>query len=110
NAAGSALVYSTYFGGNHWDVAEGIAVDTSGNAYITGLTLSTDFPVVNAVQPAIDPTMCSPTYRCGDAFLIKIDSTGSTIVYSTYLGGSGIDRGVDVKVDSSGAAYVIGDT
>ncbi|MGB2715717.1 MAG: SBBP repeat-containing protein [Vicinamibacterales bacterium] len=110
NAAGSALVYSTYFGGNHHDIPEGIAVDASGNAYVTGLTRSSDFPVVNAVQSIIDPTECSPGVRCGDAFLTKINAAGSGFVYSTYLGGNERDRGNDVEVDAFGAAYLVGDT
>jgi hypothetical protein len=110
NAAGSALVYSTYFGGNHHDIPEGIAVDSSGNAYVTGLTRSTDFPTVDAVQATIDPTECLPGLRCGDAFLTKINAAGSGFVYSTYLGGSERDRGNDVEVDAFGAAYIVGDT
>jgi hypothetical protein len=110
NAAGSALVYSTYFGGNHHDVPEGIAVDSSGNAYVTGLTRSTDFPTVNALQATIDPTECLPGLRCGDAFLTKINAAGSGYVYSTYLGGNERDRGNDIRVDAFGAAYIVGDT
>jgi hypothetical protein len=110
NASGSALVYSTYFGGNHHDIPEGIAVDPSGNAYVTGLTRSTDFPTVNALQGTIDPTECLPGLRCGDAFLTKINAAGSAFVYSTYLGGNERDRGNDVDVDAFGAAYIVGDT
>jgi hypothetical protein len=110
NAAGSALVYSTYFGGNLFDIPEGIAVDSSGSAYVTGMTGSSDFPIVNAVQSTIDPTECQPGVRCGDAFLTKINPAGSAFVYSTYLGGSNKDRGADVEVDAFGAAYVVGDT
>ena len=110
NATGSALVYSTYFGGNHHDIPEGIAVDSAGNAYVTGLTRSTDFPIVNAFQTAIDPTECLPGLRCGDAFLTKINATGSDFVYSTYLGGNERDRGNDVEVDAFGSAYIVGDT
>ena len=109
NAAGSALVYSTYFGGNHNDVPHGIAVDASGSAYVTGLTRSSNFPAVNAVQAALDGATCAGI-PCGDAFLTKINAAGSAFVYSTFLGGSDRDRGADVEVDSSGAAYVIGDT
>jgi hypothetical protein len=110
NAGGSALVYSTYFGGNLFDIPEGIAVDGSGSAYVTGMTGSSDFPIVNAVQATIDPAECSPGVRCGDAFLTKINPAGSAFVYSTYLGGSNKDRGTDVEVDAFGAAYVVGDT
>jgi hypothetical protein len=110
NASGSALVYSTYFGGNSHDIPEGIAVDASGNAYVTGLTRSSDFPTVNAFQSTLDATECLPAFPCGDAFLTKINAAGSGFVYSTYLGGNERDRGNDVEVDAFGAAYVVGDT
>lgn len=110
NASGSALVYSTYFGGNNHDIPEGIAVDSAGNAYVTGLTRSSDFPTVNAFQSTLDPTECFPAFPCGDAFLTKINAAGSAFVYSTYLGGNERDRGNDVEVDAFGAAYVVGDT
>jgi hypothetical protein len=110
NATGSVLVYSTYFGGNDADIPQGIAVDASGSVYLTGLTRSSNFPTVGAVQAVIDPTECSPGVRCGDAFLTKINAAGSAFVYSTYLGGSNKDRGNDLEVDAFGAAYVVGDT
>ena len=110
NAAGSALVYSTYFGGNNFDVTTGIAVDSSGSAYLTGMTGSSNFPTVNPVQPALDPAECFPGRPCGDAFLTKINPAGSAYAYSTYLGGSGQDRGTDVEVDAFGVAHVAGDT
>ena len=110
NASGSALVYSTYFGGNHHDIPEGIAVDSSGNAYVTGLTRSSDFPIVNPVQGTLDPTECLPSLPCGDAFLTKINAAGSGFVYSTYVGGNERDRGNDIEVDAFGAAYIVGDT
>ncbi|WP_285578846.1 SBBP repeat-containing protein [Actinoallomurus iriomotensis] len=96
------LVYSTYLGGTGFDESIGIALDSSGNAYVTGDTASTNFPISRAVQP-----------RSGggtDAFVTKLDSTGTGLVYSTYLGGSGDDDGVGIAVDSSGNAYVTGDT
>jgi len=102
NAAGSALVYSTYLGGSSPDYGHGIAVDSSGNAYVTGITSSTSFPVVNAIQPT------SGGGR--DAFVAEVNAAGSALVYSTYLGGSSDDVGSGIAVDSSGNAYVTGAT
>jgi hypothetical protein len=102
NASGSALVYSTYLGGTTSDGGNGIAVDASGNAYVTGFTSSVDFPLMNPVQPAKG--------ALGDAFLAKLNPAGSALVYSTYLGGNGDDVGSGVAVDSAGHAYVIGKT
>ncbi|MEP7289163.1 MAG: SBBP repeat-containing protein [Chloroflexota bacterium] len=102
NAAGSALVYSTYLGGNGFDVGKGIAVDSSGNAYVTGYTYSTNFPTANAFQIA--------NSGGDDAFVTKLNAAGSALVYSTYLGGTGNDEGNGIAVDSSGNAYVTGYT
>jgi Beta-propeller repeat len=102
NPSGSALVYSTYLGGSGGDTGFGIAVDSAGNAYVTGYTGSTDFPTMNALQP---------TYAGShDAFVAKINAVGSALVYSTYLGGSGQEIGFGIIVDSAGNAYVTGDT
>jgi Beta-propeller repeat len=102
NADGSALVYSTYLGGRDFDSGRGIAVDSVGNAYVTGQTTSTDFPTANALQP---------TRNGGsDAFVAKINASGSALVYSTYLGGSDGEGGSGIAVDSAGHAYVTGDT
>jgi hypothetical protein len=102
NASGSALVYSTYLGGSGLDSGDSIAVDSSGNAYVTGETSSTDFPTVNAIQPT--------NHGSDDAFVTKINADGSALVYSTYLGGSGEDWGPGIAVDSFGTAYVTGYT
>jgi len=100
--AGSALVYSTYLGGGRNDQGNGIAVDSSGNAYITGFTISIDFPTLKPLQAVL---------RGGfDAFVSKINSTGSALVYSTYVGGSADDSGNGIAVDQSGSAYVTGST
>jgi hypothetical protein len=103
DATGSALVYSTYLGGSGYDQGYGIAVDSSGKAYVTGQTASTDFPTVNPLQPA---------YGGGayDAFVAELTSTGSALVYATYLGGSDYDFGHGIAVDSSGNAYIAGQT
>jgi len=112
NATGSALVYSARFGGNFDDFGRAIALDGAGNAYITGWTVclapTCTYPTVNAVQPK---------YAGGyqDAFVTKINSVGSALVYSTYLGGGAIingdtDWGEGIAVDSAGSAYVTGYT
>jgi hypothetical protein len=102
NAAGSALLYSTYLGGSGVDKATGVVIDSAGNAYITGYTLSTDFPTANAIQPT--------SAGQSDAFVTKINATGSALLYSTYLGGSDSDWGQGIAVDSASNAYVIGST
>jgi hypothetical protein len=100
NAAGSALVYSTYLGGSGEEGGSGIAVDSSGNAYVTGYTGSSNFPTANALQAS--------NRGSNDAFVTKLNATGSALVYSTYLGGSGSDEGWGIAVDSSGSVYVTG--
>jgi len=102
NAVGSALVYSTYLGGSNADVSKGIAVDGSGNAYVTGYTLSTDFPTASPLQ--------AKNHGGYDAFAFKLNAAGSALVYSTYLGGSGTDIAVGIAVDRSGNAYLTGYT
>jgi hypothetical protein len=97
------LLYSTYLGGSGTDYGFAIAVDGSGNAYVTGRTNSTNFPKMNPLQPI---------YGGGDwdAFVAKINPTGSALVYSTYLGGSSFDASQGIAVDNAGNAYVTGST
>jgi Beta-propeller repeat len=104
NASGSAVVYSTYLGGNNEEYGYGIAVDSTGSAYVTGSTFSTNFPTVNAVQGSKGSLF---TY---DAFVAKLSPAGSALVYSTYLGGGSDDQGYAIAVDSAGNAYVTGTT
>ncbi|MFL0499071.1 DUF7948 domain-containing protein, partial [Priestia megaterium] len=100
---GSTLTYSTYLGGTSFDTGSGIAVDTGGNAYVTGSTQSADFPTT--------PGAFNPTFNgAADAFVTKLDSTGSTLIYSTYLGGTDFDQGFSIAVDAGGNAYVTGFT
>lgn len=103
NAAGTALFYSTYVGGNGGDMANGLAVDSSGNAYVTGSTGSANFPVT--------PGAFQTAYAGGtDAFVTKLNATGDALVYSTYLGGSQSESATSIAVDASGSAYVTGET
>jgi hypothetical protein len=108
NPSGSALVYSTYLGGSGQDVGFGIAVDSVGNAYITGTTYSTDFPTMNPLQPNCGDG--GGTCEAGDAFVAELNPAGSALVYSTYLGGYYNDQAYGIAVDGSGNAYVTGDT
>jgi hypothetical protein len=107
---GSTLVYSTYLGGSSEDLGSGIAVDSSGNAYVTGSTASTNFPLMNALQSTPPPPGISPSGLVLNAFVTKIDASGSALVYSTYLGGSNSALAFGIAVDSSGDAYVTGYT
>jgi len=107
NATGTALVYSTYLGGTGIeDVGKAIALDSSGNAYITGLTYSANFPITTgAFQTHFGGN--ASTYT---AFVTKLNANGTALLYSTYLGGSGLDTGYGVTVDSSGSAFITGET
>jgi hypothetical protein len=103
NPTGTALVYSTYLGGDEADSPDDITVDSSGNAYVTGVTYSTNFPTTaNALQ--------SVKSGISDAFVTKLSPTGTELVFSTCLGGSGDDEGVSIKVDASNSVYVAGVT
>jgi len=102
NPAGNALVYSTYLSGNDQDVCTGIGVDGAGNAYVTGATLSRDFPTLNAFQQNMRGS--------GDAFVTKLSADGSKLLYSTYMGGSGSELSLGIAVDSTGNVYLAGAT
>ena len=95
--------YSTHLGGTSNDFAIDIAVDRQGNAYLTGQTISPDFPVA---EGAPDPVHGG----AADAFVAKLDPSGSKLVYATYLGGSGAEAGLSIAVDDDGLAYVSGGT
>ncbi len=98
-SSGASLAYSTYLGGNAFEIGWSIDVDDSGHAYVTGLTQSSDFPTQDEYQ----------TDQPGDdAFVSKLSSDGGSLVYSTILGGSGSDIGYGISVDARGSAYVTG--
>ncbi|MBI3666576.1 MAG: SBBP repeat-containing protein [Acidobacteria bacterium] len=106
------LVYSTYLGGSGNDEGLGIAVDAAGNAYVVGVTSSTNFPTMpGVVQPAFRGGGSLVTgFPNGDAFVTKLNPTGTALVYSTYLGGSDDDIGSAIAVDAAGNAYITGET
>ncbi len=101
NPTGSSLVYSTFLGGAQADFGWGIAVDSSNNAYVSGSTNSGNFPTT----PGAFDTSLNGAY---DAFISKLDSTGSNLLYSTFLGGTGGDGGRGIVLDNSGNVYLTG--
>ncbi|MEW6731971.1 MAG: SBBP repeat-containing protein [Acidobacteriota bacterium] len=102
SAAGNTIVYSTYLGGTSEDRATALGVDTVGNAYVAGITGSSNFPVKNPLQGT----------RVGgiDGFIAKLNPTGNMFIYSTFLGGSSTDEILDLVVDTAGNVYIVGDT
>src|SRR5262249_37756787 len=102
NPTGSALVYSTYLGGSGADGGRGIAVDGSGNAYVTGFTRSSNFPTTGAAFQPFGGDL--------DAFVTMLNASGSALIYSTYLGGSRSDGGRGRALDGSDNAYITGFT
>src|ERR1039458_5468936 len=104
-ANGSSLIYSTYVGGNATDIAYGIAVDASGDAFVDGTTTSTDFPTTSGVfQKTLAPGAAA------NAFVFELNPTGSSLTYCTYVGGGGSDTALGIALDGSGNAYIVGQT
>jgi uncharacterized protein (TIGR03437 family) len=120
NPAGNKLLYSTYLGGRMDDIAFGIAIDSTGAAYVTGATLSQDFPLSQGApqsrmkgyggEPTARPCCNGPVWDPGDAFITKLDPTGSKVVFSTYLGGSLDEVAYTIALDPSNNVYVGGCT
>jgi hypothetical protein len=102
DAAGSALVYSTYYGGTADERGNSIAVNAAGEAFVTGQSFSIDLPTVSAFQPGFRGIQ--------DTFVIRLNSSGSALVYATYYGGSGDENGEHIVLDSSDVAYITGMT
>lgn len=107
NASAGSIVYASYLGGINSDFGFGIAVDTNQNAYVTGSTLSINFPTTTGAFQRVC-NGCAAGFE--DAFVTKVGATGSTLVYSTYIGGSGQDDGMAIAVGRTGLAYVTGST
>jgi len=101
NGTGTALVYSTYLGGDYSEQALGIAVDSAGSAYVAGFTESANFPTT----PGAFQTTLAGT---DNGFVTKLNPNGSGLIYSTYLGGNGVDQAFALAVDSTGSAHVTG--
>ncbi len=104
NATGSGLVYSTFLGGSSTDEATGIAVNSANEAFVTGLTSSADFPTTAGSYDT------SHNGGGNDAFVTRLNATGTALVYSTFLGGSGVDQGYGIAVNSANEAFVTGYT
>ena len=102
NSTGSALLYATYIGGKATDKGAAIAVDSSGQAYVTGSTSSSNFPLVSSNRAVIGGSTT--------AFALKLNAAGNALLYSGYLGGTSYDTGNAITVDSGGHAYIAGDT
>ncbi len=102
---GASLVFSTYLGGTGLDTIAAIALDSSNNVVLAGTTKSTDFPVVNALEPTLTGTAGN-----SDAFVAKLKADGSGLVFSTYFGGTGVDGATGVAVSSTGNIWVSGGT
>jgi hypothetical protein len=107
NAAGNGFIYSSYLAGSGFTEGFGIAADSAGNAYVTGVTISSDFPRVNQIAG-----ICSGTCGTGssDGFVTKISAQGASVAYSSFFGGSGFDIGFAIAVDGAGNAYLTGTT
>ncbi|MFX1534705.1 MAG: SBBP repeat-containing protein, partial [Promethearchaeota archaeon] len=102
NGTGNGLIFSTFIGGTGIDIANGITLDAEGNSYITGSTTSSDFPIYDTYNSTYGGN--------GDVFITKLNITGTGLVFSTYLGGSGIDGGWCVALDTYNNTYVTGST
>ncbi len=96
------LIYSTYIGGTGYDVSKGIRVDSNNNIYISGFTASTDFPIQNPFQASAKGSY--------DAIVLKLNPTGNSLIYSTYLGGSDNDTSIGIALDSGGNIVIVGST
>jgi hypothetical protein len=103
NPTGSALIFSTYLGGNNVDKALGVALDSAGGVFVTGSTSSSNFPVVGGPQSTYGGSTT-------DAFVTELNAAGASLVYSTYLGGVANEQGNGIAVDAAGNTYVVGTT
>ena len=115
NNNGSDLIYSTFIGGDYDDAASSIVIDETGNAYITGVTGSLNFPTTPGVfdETANCEWICDPEgYQCyrSDVFVLKLNSNGSALIYSTLMGGAADQSGSSIAIDAAHNAYITGYT
>ncbi|HVN80326.1 MAG TPA: SBBP repeat-containing protein, partial [Terriglobia bacterium] len=111
NPEGNGLIYSTYLGGNRDDIGTSLALDSSGNAYLTGSTTSTNFPTKSAIFPTLrDGGENCHRGQVGDAFVTELNPSGNALIYSTYLGGGCGDLGAGIAIDGARNVYVTGTT
>jgi len=104
NQTGSSIIFSTFVGGSQQEVGYSIALDISGNTYTTGWTSSLNFPTTSG---AFQPTFGGASF---DGFIIKLNPTGSALIYSTFIGGNYVDYGTSISADANGNAFVTGNT
>ena len=102
SANGKKILYSSSLGGSNYESVKDIAIDSTGAAYITGVTYSEDFPTLNPYQKILKGE--------SDAFISKLSPNGKRLLYSTYLGGSSYDRGTGIAIDAQGIIYEVGET
>jgi len=100
SAEGNSLVFSTFLGGSEYETLGNLVLDKAGSIFITGFTHSSNFPVKNAYDSSYNGK--------SDAFLVKLEPLGRSLIYSTFLGGSKYDVGADIAVDDNGSAYLTG--
>jgi hypothetical protein len=103
NSTGSNLIYSTFIGGSSNERGNSIAIDDTGNAYITGFTASTDYDITSGAFQTTNAGL-------SDVFVTQLNNTGTGLIYSTYIGGSGFEEGYGIAIDGSGNAYITGYT
>src|SRR5262249_36788165 len=104
NASGSALVYSTFLGGANADIGTAVALDPAGDAYVAGHTTSSNFPTTSGAFQTSKPSSTTTS----SVFVTEVNAAGTTLTYSTYLGGSAADAGYGVGVDHAGDVFVTG--
>jgi len=112
NPAGTAFEFLTYLGGRGLDGAVGLALDAAGNPHVTGYTSSDNFPITaGVVQDTLAGRRIPRTpFKPSDAFVTKLNPTGSALIYSTFLGGGGFDSAIGIAVDAGGSAHITGFT
>ena len=111
SSAGDSLLFSTYLSGNGWDLIQSMVIDDSNYVYLAGQTSSTDFPTTSGCyQSSYGGSTSSSYWNSGDAFLTKMNPTGTGLVFSTYFGGAGDDVAYDINISPNKDIYIVGKT